>query len=657
MAIIIGDNLNNVLTGGAVADQIFGLGGNDTLTGNGGDDLLDGGTGSDTMSGGTGNDVYRVDSAGDVVNEFFLSGTDRVEASINYSLAVDADLENLTLTGAANISGTGNAQNNIIVGNAGNNWINGGIGADTMQGGAGNDVYFVDNAGDIVTEGVGGGTDWVYSSVTRTLGANQENLVLTGAAAINGTGNELNNIMYGNSANNVLDGKGGVDTMYGGAGNDTYHVDSSLDVASEGFGQGIDKVFSRAANYTLGANVENLKLQDLSVVLTPGGGILVQPAGVNGTGNGLTNVMEGNALGNQLNGMGGSDWLYGYGGNDTLDGGTGNDTMWGGAGNDVYKVDSALDAVSELAGEGTDRVDASVSYTLADPDVENLTLTGAASISGTGNASNNVINGNSGSNTLNGMAGIDTMSGGLGDDVYIVDNAFDQVIEGAGGGTDWVYASVSETLSDPDVENLWLTGAAAINGTGNAAANHIDGNAAANALLGLAGNDLVHAGAGNDTVQGGTGADTLHGGAGIDTLRAVDNVAFVNDGAEDRFVFDTALNAVTNRDLIDQATFTAGGGEGTDDQIVLENSVFANLLSAGGTHLGTLGAGFYQEGAGFNGNSASAAAGIYNNTTTGELFYNPTFGVAGDSIVFAVVNVAAVAGGSAALSAEEFTLV
>jgi Ca2+-binding RTX toxin-like protein len=248
------------------------------------------------------------------------------------------------------------------------------------------------------------------------------------------------------------------------------------------------------------------------------------------------------------------------------------------------------------------------------------------------------------------------MAGGLGNDTYVVDNAGDTVSEGAGAGTDRVLASVSYSLADPDVENLTLTGVAAINGTGNAAANTIVGNGAANTLLGLAGNDSISAGAGNDVVQGGTGSDTIRGGTGNDVLRAVDNVFFVNDGAEDRFVFDTALNAVTNVDLIDKANFTQGGLEGVDDEIHLENGIFTALLSVGGTNLGQLGAGYYFEGASSGGGQFDAV-GIYNVVGTGQLFYNPTFGVAGDSVLFAVVNPAGIAGGPAVLSAEEFTLV
>src|SRR5262249_21166653 len=147
--------------------------------------------------------------------------------------------ENLVLTGAASITGFGNALNNTITGNAaanqlngfdGNDTLDGGAGVDSMFGGNGDDIYVVDNAGDLTTEVSGlGGIDTVLSSVARNLTANIETLTLTGSAAITGAGNVLDNViiansgantLYGFKGNDRLDGGVGADALFGAAGND-----------------------------------------------------------------------------------------------------------------------------------------------------------------------------------------------------------------------------------------------------------------------------------------------------------------------------------------------------------------------------------------------------------------------------------------------------
>ncbi|WP_294245168.1 calcium-binding protein [Propionivibrio sp.] len=200
---------------------------NNVLTGNAGNNTLSGGAGADTMIGGLGNDTYVVDNTGDIVTEAASAGTDLVQSSVTYSLA--ANVENLTLTGTNAINGTGNALDNILIGNsavntltggAGNDTLDGGAGADKLLGGLGDDTYIVDNTGDVVTENANEGTDLIQSSVTYTLSANVEALVLTGTGAINGTGNTGNNLVRGNGAVNTLNGGTGNDILEGGDGND-----------------------------------------------------------------------------------------------------------------------------------------------------------------------------------------------------------------------------------------------------------------------------------------------------------------------------------------------------------------------------------------------------------------------------------------------------
>lgn len=507
VSITLGDNLENLTLlgtgnlqgyGNAVSNIITGNSGANVLRGYDGDDTLDGGLGNDSLYGGLGRDVYIVNSSGDLVIEGGSGGNeayDEVRASVSYTLL--ARVENLVLTGTANINGSGNTLANRLTGNSGNNVLDGKYGVDTMSGGLGDDTYYVDNSYDSVVEASGEGNDRIISSVSYTLGAysHVEALVLTGTDDLTGTGNGLANTLTGNGGDNVLNGGTGADTMAGGAGDDTYVVDETGDVVTELADGGIDEVMSSVNTYTLGANVENLTLYTG----------YIDAIARSGTGNALDNIITGSNGANTLSGLDGDDTLEGNDGNDALiggngadwlDGGAGNDTLTGGAGDDVFVVDSALDSVVEAAGGGTDTVRASVSYTLA-ANVETLRLTGSGTIDGSGNALDNRLFGNSGNNVLNGGAGADRMNGGAGNDTYIVDNAGDRVYEALGGGTDTVQSSVSYTLG-VGVERLTLVGSGALNGTGN----ELD-----NVLVGTSG---------GNTLTGGFGADTMTGGAGAD---------------------------------------------------------------------------------------------------------------------------------------------
>lgn len=425
------------------------------------------------------------------------------------TIAYSTVIENATGS-AYNDTLIGNAAANVLRGGAGNDTLDGGAGSDTLYGGTGDDTYVVDQSGDIVSENVNEGIDTVNASITYTLGANLENLVLTGSATINGTGNGLDNQITGNTAANIIDGGAGADTLKGMAGDDIYYVDNIGDSVFENTNEGTDTVYS-SVNFTLGANIENLTLTGNAS---------------NGTGNSLNNILIGNTYANTLTGGAG---------NDLLDGGAGSDTLYGGTGDDTYIVDNSGDIISENFNEGTDTVNSSVSHTLS-ANVENLILTGNSVISGTGNSLNNQITGNSANNTLDGGAGADTLKGLAGNDTYIVDNIGDVVIENLNEGIDTVKSSISYTLG-ANIENLTLTGNSAINGTGNSLDNTIIGNDYDNTLVGGAGNDAMEGFGGRDILYGGEGNDSLYGDAGGDLL-------YGGTGNDQYYIYDASSSII-----------------------------------------------------------------------------------------------------------------
>jgi serralysin len=564
------------------------------LQGNAGANVLNGGAGADAMHGFGGSDTFHVDSAGDVVVEGAGGGNDTVLASVSYTLAAGSEIEllattNAAGTGAINLTGNalaqtihGNAGSNVLNGGAGSDVLNGGAGADTMHGLGGNDTFDVDNAGDVVQELAGGGSDRVLTSVSYALASGSEIEVLTttnaaGTGAINLTGNAYAQTMHGNAGANVLNGGGGADTMHGLGGHDTFHVDNAGDVVVEGAGGGSDTVLA-SVSHALAAGSE---IELLATTNAAGTGA------INLTGNAFAQILQGNAGANVLNGGAGADAMHGFGGNDT------------------FHVDNAGDKVHESAGGGSDRVLASVSYGLAaGSEIELLASTNAAgtgAINLTGNAFAQTLQGNAGANVLNGGAGADAMHGFGGSDVFYVDSAGDTVHELAGGGSDRVLTSVSYTLAaGSEIEVLTTTnlaGRGAINLTGNAFAQTIHGNAGANVL------------------NGSGGADTLRGFAGDDT-----------------FLFNTAVtgpvtildfSTVNDRFALDDLVFTALGGPGA--------------LDAGAFHTGAAAAG--------------ADDRIVYNSVTGTLSYDADGNADGAAVEFALL------GTGLALNSADFLVV
>jgi serralysin len=327
-------------------------------------------------------------------------------------------------------------------------------------------------------------------------------------------GNGGHDIMYGLGGNDTLSGGSGNDVAYGGLGDDLFRVDQAGDRVVELLGEGFDTV-KATLSYVLEAatEVEQLRAYDT-------GGTTA----LNLTGNEFAQKIVGNAGTNILIGNGGTDKLYGYGGNDVLSGGTGNDYLYGGVGNDTYRVDQAGDRVIELAGEGSDIVKATVSYSLqAGSHIEQLraysgTTTTALNLSGNefgqtilGNAGSNVLRGLGGNDTLSGGSGNDFLYGGTGNDYLRVDQAGDRVIELAGEGYDTVKTTVNFALeAGSEIEQLRAhdgSGTTALNLSGNEFGQVIVGNAGVNVLKGFGGDDTLSGGGGNDIMYGGTGDD------------------------------------------------------------------------------------------------------------------------------------------------------
>lgn len=639
---------NDVLTGNAGANVLAGAYGSDILRGGDGDDTLYGdgtwGTegargwveavtlnyGDDVLEGGKGNDRLVGGLGSDTASYAHASGA--VSVSITQGKATGADGTDV-LIGIENV--TGSAYNDYLVGNSGANVLNGMGGADRMVGGRGDDTYVVDNVGDQVTENAGGGIDTIKASLSWNAGAEIENITLTGSAAINATGNDLDNILTGNAAANVLTG---------GLGNDTYVIQGLDDVIVESADAGVDTV-RVTFDYTLGDNLENLTMD---------------AGGHRATGNALANVLTGSK------------------GDDVLDGAVGADTMIGGQGNDIYYIDNVGDTVVEdytynsgadtvystvslgkianvetihllgdaitatgafgvtiygndknnvltyfngskifggkgddvyynvnwvnegtkygifeNADEGTDTV-YTTAYTYILPDnIENGVIsapTHGGSL--TGNALDNVLTGGDFYDTLIAKGGHDTLIGGLGDDFYVIETTGQTIIEKPGEGNDRVYASISYTLGD-NLENLILRGDAA-EGYGNALDNRIEGTAK------------------NNILDGKTGADTMIGYAGNDTYY-VDNVG-------DRVVEDA--NAGTDT-IITSIDYALGRDSNIERLILAEGS--AALRATGGDGAETI-----------TGNSADNVidGGLGADRMTGGLG-NDTFHVneAGDKVI------------------------
>lgn len=534
-------------------------------------------------------------------------------SDLNYALrtgnAFTDDMVNIILSGNDAIVGTGGDDSFIY--SAGTDWINGGAGVDTID------------FSDYTYRGNYSNSLIVNLSLYQYKVTTNSNIVTTSTITNveNVLGSGYDDRITGNSSNNRLFGYSGDDIIYGGSGDDyinggsNYYYDKDQLYGEDGndfivLGNGDTYIDGGSGSDTVSyfLMTKNVYI-DLSLNL-----------GKHGYYNNYYNTWDyEDTLLNVENvvGTAWNDTILGSSGNNTISGGAGNDSLNGGLGVDTlnYLTNGYNGVVVNLGansatGQGTDAIYA---FENVNGSNHNDTIIG--------NSLSNVLYGNGGNDILSGGAGIDTMIGGLGNDTYYIDNASDLTSETSTSATeiDTVISTVSQTLG-ANLERLTLNGTAAINGIGNILNNVLTGSAAANTLIGVAGNDTINGAAGNDMLYGGLGNDTLSGGAGIDN-----------------FVFDSLLNAATNRDtLVDFVV--------ADDTIRLDRTVF-NKLST----LGSLNAGQFCA----SGNGAAGDGNDYllYNTSTGALSYDADGNGGGAAIQFATLST------KPTLSAADFVVV
>ena len=530
--VTVGNDLDNTITGNIGDDVIAGGGGNDTLNGNNGNDRLSGDAGDDSLFGGAGDDLLDGGEGNDHV--FGGDGNDQVSGGGGDDTVDGGSGNDQVFGGDGADLIAGGAGNDDLSGEAGVDNITGGDGNDTISGGAGDDVLAGESGDDAI--GGGDGADII------TGGAGNDNLSGE-AGADNINGGDGNDIISGGAGDDVLTGGSGDDTISGGDGNDDIIEGAGADNI-EG-GAGIDTV--DYSNSTVGISFNANEVGTSGDAL---GDVLQNIEVLIGTA--FADVLYGDAGDNTLQGGAGNDSLYGLAGQDHLDGGLGADAMAGGLGDDVFLVDNAGDAVTELAGEGRDRVETTLATYALTANVEDLTFVGTTgNFTGIGNALANVITGGTGDDTLRGGGGADTLNGG--------------------GGSDTADYSTSAAAVNVNLATGAATGGDAAGDTFNSIEN-LTGSSFIDVLTGDDGDNILFGGIGDDTLNGGGGNDTLWGGPGRDVLAGgTGNDIYIVDDAGPKTSFDKFI------ELANEGNDTVRSGTQTLD---LTTARFANIENA-----------------------------------------------------------------------------
>ncbi|TMQ75131.1 calcium-binding protein [Candidatus Accumulibacter phosphatis] len=531
---IDGGSGNDTLRGGDGKDLLSGGDGSDSLHGDGDDDSLDGGGGADQLDGGRGGDTYRFGHG---------SGSDRIvdtgEAGASDVIVLAAELtpedlklsregsdlilqiigsgDRLTVVDAFAPGAAAKAVERIMFSGSATVW-------------AANDIR-----ARLLADAATAGNDMITGledTANRIFGLDGNDTLSGGALPDlldGGNGNDLLNglwgddLLLGGAGDDVLNGEAGADTLSGGPGQDALGGETGGDTYVFARGDGSDMITD--SDLTPG-HVDTLQFPDLRAAdvrdtLRANNDLVI-----------LFSAADRVTVKNQFLAAANELERFSF-----TDG-----TVW-----DAASVRAGLTAIGGSAGDDTITGAASAANRIYGLDGHDRLKGGAQS---------DLLDGGNGNDFLDGLAGSDTLVGGLGHDIFVVDDAGEVIVENVGEGSDTVEASISFDLlaKGAHVEELILSGASALAGTGNALDNSMRGNSAANVLLGGAGNDSLYGASGNDTLDGGIGNDYLNGGGG----NGDDTYRFGRGSGQDRLVD----NKVITRDDVDVVSL----GEGISPQ-------------------------------------------------------------------------------------------
>lgn len=336
------DDAANVLRGGVLADDLWGLGGNDSLYGGAGNDWLWGGSGSDLLNGGAG-----IDTIG------FQDEDGRVVVNMLTGTAVQGSYTD-TFSGIENVVGTNAADQ--VIGDGQDSWFNMQGGSDTINGGLGVDgvQYYsplattgvnVNLATGVVSKQFNGvaATDSL-SSIESIRGTDLADTVVGSAASENFWAHGGNDNLQGGAGNDQLSGGAGNDSLYGGADNDLLYSGAGKDTYDAG--SGVDELSFAGDVFegspSMGVKVDlaagkiyNDGFTNFAALATPSYEVATGFEGVTGT-----------ALGDYLIGSTRDDFLFGEGGNDTISGGNGDDEVVGSIGSDYLVGGNGDDTIA-----------------------------------------------------------------------------------------------------------------------------------------------------------------------------------------------------------------------------------------------------------------------------------------------------------------------